>query len=93
MFNITQTLHNEFIKYGWNLTSKDTNNFIYKRVESIKTKPYDEFIFSFNEKFNNIDVTVPIPFRDSSLYYKNTFKLDDMTNITDYIKIHLSNYL
>ena len=62
------------------------NKYIYK-----KTNPYDEFII---EHFSpdEVSITVPIPFRDSAVYYKNTFHLENMNDMHDYIKLHVLNY-
>ena len=78
--------HNELINNGWMCVNSHNNKYIYQ-----KSKPYDEFIID-NSFPGEISITVPIPFRDSAMYYKNTFRDENINNISDYIKIHLFNY-
>ena len=52
--------------------------------------PYDDFIIEYISP-DEVSVTVPIPFRESSISYTNTFYSDDMITIHNYIKLHLSN--
>ena len=61
------------------------NKYIYR-----KSQPYDEFIIELNSS-DEVSITVPIPFRESSIAYKNTFRSENIAEIYEYIKLHLSN--
>ena len=63
-----------------------SHKFVYLNKE-----PYDEFIFEYNSS-KDIMITVPIPFRDSSMAYKKTFSTNNIAIIMEYLKIHLANY-
>ena len=66
--------------------SVSSDKFVYLNKE-----PYDEFIFEYNSS-KDIMITVPIPFRDSSMAYKKTFSTNNIAIIMEYLKIHLANY-
>lgn len=102
MNHVINETHNELVKNGWSCkagpcvagpcvagpcktVSSLGNKLVYR-----KTQPYDEFII---EQYSpdEVSITVPIPFRDSSIAYKNTFRPDNMDDIQDYIKLHLCN--
>jgi hypothetical protein len=91
--NFHNTIHNTLIDSGWSSktsasspTSASSHKFVYLNKE-----PYDEFIFEYNST-KDIMITVPIPFRDSSMAYKKTFSTNNKEIIMEYLKIHLANY-
>ena len=104
MNHIINETHNELVKNGWSCVAGPcvagpckTGPFVAKAAPSLgnklvyrKTQPYDEFII---EQYSpdEVSITVPIPFRDSSIAYKNIFRPDNMNDIQDYIKLHLCN--
>lgn len=81
---IINNVQNELVKNGWFYSSKG-NKHVYR-----KSKPFDEFIIEQVSPYE-ISVTVPIPFRESSISYKNTFRLENIDEVSDYIKLHLIN--
>ena len=101
--NFHNTIHNTLIDSGWSSkasvssqtsasassptsASVSSDKFVYLNKE-----PYDEFIFEYNSS-KDIMITVPIPFRDSSMAYKKTFSTNNIAIIMEYLKIHLANY-
>jgi hypothetical protein len=90
------TIHNELIKNGWCAYSNDkhksntNSNSNSNKTSYRKNNPYDEFIINYISS-DEVDITVPIPFYDSSLSYRSTFKITDTENIYEYIKVHLQN--
>ena len=95
---VNNIIHNELVNNGWhtsnraNISIPITNTyikFIYKK-QKFNSLPFAEFIIEYISK-NEIAITVPIPFRESCLSYRNIFSIEDVDSIQDYIKIHLSN--
>ena len=105
--NFHNTIHNTLIDSGWSSKASvssqtsvsvssptsasassptSSHKFVYLNKE-----PYDEFIFEYNSS-KDIMITVPIPFRDSSMAYKKTFSTNNIAIIMEYLKIHLANY-
>ncbi len=91
-------IHDEFIKNGWpcvagpcvSVSVSVAGPCKYKYNKYNTLTPYDDFIIEYISP-DEVSVTVPIPFRESSISYTNTFYSDDMNNIHNYIKLHLSN--
>ena len=97
MNHVINDARNELVKNGWSCKAGPCVAGPCKTVSSLgnklvyrKTQPYDEFII---EQYSpdEVSITVPIPFRDSSIAYKNTFRPDNMDDIQEYIKLHLCN--
>ena len=94
--NFHNTIHNTLIDSGWSSNasacspttraSACSHKFVYLNKE-----PYDEFIFEYISA-KDIMITVPIPFRDSSMAYKKTFSTNNIAIIMEYLQIHLANY-
>ena len=96
--SLPHTIHNTLIEAGWtpknvnistsvrSNTSVSSNKYVY-----IHKDPYDEFILEYISP-KDILITVPIPFRGSSMAYQKTFSTDNMAIILNYLQIHLGNY-
>jgi hypothetical protein len=86
--SLHHTIHNTLLDAGWTPKNVSTNNskFTYRQKD-----PYDEFILEYISP-KDILITVPIPFRGSSLAYQKTFYADNMEIILNYLQIHLGNY-
>jgi hypothetical protein len=78
-------IHQEIINNGW-VEEKYKNKYIYHN-----SNPYDKLIIEYISP-EEVSITVPIPFRDSSISYNSIFNKDDINDIHNYIKLHLSNY-
>jgi uncharacterized protein YaiI (UPF0178 family) len=88
---VHDTIHNTLLAAGWSQNDK-------KNVSTSKSKfvyhdkdPYDEFILEYISP-KDILITVPIPFRGSSMAYQKTFSTDNMAIILNYLQVHLGNY-
>jgi hypothetical protein len=89
-YDIQNILHDEFINNGWVKSTNTSNNkYVYKHSK-LDDFIFDEFIFDYSSD-NEVAITVPIPFKNSSISYRNSFSLKNITDIRDYIKTHLSN--
>ena len=87
--NIHNIIHNELINNGWKKTTTTERLYKYKQYNS---NAFDEFIIEYTSN-DEVVITVPIPFRDSSMYYRNIFPAKNVSVIHEYIKMHLSNNL
>jgi len=70
-----------------NGTKENSTKYIYKHYN---VNAFDEFIFDYTAN-NEVEITVPIPFQNSSMAYRNIFSIKNVESIYNYIKIHLSN--
>jgi len=90
--SLPHTIHNTLIEAGWTPknvkigTSVSSNKYVYRHKD-----PYDEYILEYISP-KDILITVPIPFRGSSMAYQKTFSTDNMAIILNYLQIHLGNY-
>jgi hypothetical protein len=93
VINFHNIIHNEMCNNGWNSTTKEngtkenSTKYIYKHYN---VNAFDEFIFDYTSN-NEVEITVPIPFQNSSMAYRNIFSIKNVESIYNYIKIHLSN--
>jgi len=79
-------VRNELVENGWSrVKGSCANKYVYR-----KSHPYDEFIIE-QLSSDEVAITVPIPFRESSISYKNTFRSENMDEMQEYIKLHLCN--
>ena len=87
------TLHNTLLGAGWSLVPnqcnrhRNHNRFVYRLHN-----PYDEFILDYSSS-GKIVITVPIKCRNSSVAYQNTFSIENIATVANYIQIHLANNL
>jgi hypothetical protein len=90
---IQSIIEEELTKNGWSCTfDKNKKNTIrFHNRKYYASNPYDEFIIEYISK-DEVAVTVPIPFCESSISYTHVFNESNMNDIHDYIKMHLSNY-
>ena len=84
--SLPHTIHNTLIEAGWTPKNVNSNKYVYRHKD-----PYDEFILEYISP-KDILITVPIPFRGSSMAYQKTFSTDNMAIILNYLQIHLGNY-
>ena len=88
---VHDTIHNILLAVGWSPNDKKNvstskSKFVYRNKD-----PYDEFILEYISS-KDILITVPIPFRGSSMAYQKSFSTDNMAIILNYLQVHLGNY-